>query len=251
MALFTDGNIANLNDLRAYESSILDLAATEGVDLGAKLTLAQRELGLELTSFLLRRGHLGGSRRELSSVVVTDPMLHAHTMLTLSLIYRDAYNSQLNDRYEGKWRQYSELARVAVRQLLDIGVGISYTPLPKPEQPSAGIVLGGFTPGTTYTVRCALTGSGRGTSALSDSLLVELTPGQRLEVTTGVLPKVAAGWLIYVADGAGPLLRQTETPLGSLDVWTCPVEGIRTDLGGPDIQTPDAYVTQRQELLRG
>jgi hypothetical protein len=52
MALFTDGSIAKLEDLRAYESAVLDLASSEGVDVGAKLRMAQREIATELTPFL-------------------------------------------------------------------------------------------------------------------------------------------------------------------------------------------------------
>lgn len=251
MALFTDGNIANLNDLRAYETSILDLAGTEGIDLGAKLSLAHRELEFEVVSYLLRRGQLSGARRELDHVVVTDPMHHAHTMLTLALIYRDAYNSQLNDRYEGKWKQYSALSQKAIRQLFEIGVGIAYSPLPKPQPPAAELYVGGFRPATTYAVRCAVTGFSGYTGALSDASTWQATPGQTLQVTLGEVPAGAGGWSLYVSDGDGPLLRQNDQPLASGSVWTCPGEGLRTDIPTLLEQLPDYYVVNRQEMLRG
>ncbi len=251
MALFTDGNIANLNDLRAYESSILDLAGTEGIDVGAKLSLAHRELEFEVVAFLLRRGQLSGASRELHHVVVTVPALHAHTMLTLSLIYRDAYNSQLNDRYEGKWKQYSELARHAIRQLFEIGVGITYAPLPKPMPPSVELLMGGFRPATTYTICCALQGRSGVTGAQSDPVVRQATPGQRLELALGDVPPGASGWAIYIAENDGPLFRQNEQPLGSNAVWMCPPDGPRTDLPVLCEQLPDYYVVNRQELLRG
>ena len=55
MALFTDGNICSTEDLRQYESSILDVASTEGIELEAKLKLAQREIGVAITAFLLEQ----------------------------------------------------------------------------------------------------------------------------------------------------------------------------------------------------
>ncbi len=48
MALFTDGTITTLEDLAAHESGILELAAGEGIDLAAKLRIAQEDIGVEL-----------------------------------------------------------------------------------------------------------------------------------------------------------------------------------------------------------
>jgi hypothetical protein len=251
MALFTDGNIAGLSDLRAYESSILDMAAAEGIDLGAKLSLAQRELELQIVAFLLRRGQLSGVRRELDHVVVTDPMLHAHTMLTLSLIYRDAYNSQLNDRYQGKWKQYAGLAAHAVRQLFEIGIGITCTPIPRPQPPAISLLTGGYQQATTYTVRCALAGARGTTGAHSDPVLRQSTPGQTLEISLPELPQRCTGWVLYVADGDGVPSRQNPDVLPGGAVWTCPAEGPRTDLPDLAVQGPDYFVVNRQEILRG
>ena len=52
MALFTDGTISTLEELRGYESAVYDVASTERIDLSQKLVLAQQELGIELTSRL-------------------------------------------------------------------------------------------------------------------------------------------------------------------------------------------------------
>jgi hypothetical protein len=54
MALFTDGPLNGLQDLQHYENSILEVAGTEGIDLGAKLNLAQDELESQLMLFILR-----------------------------------------------------------------------------------------------------------------------------------------------------------------------------------------------------
>ena len=53
MALLVDGNPSQVTDLSNYESSIVEVAATEGIDLTAKLTVAALEVGLELQRFLV------------------------------------------------------------------------------------------------------------------------------------------------------------------------------------------------------
>jgi hypothetical protein len=52
MALFVDGNPSQLTDLANYESAIVEVAATEGIDLTAKGTVAALEIGLDLQRFL-------------------------------------------------------------------------------------------------------------------------------------------------------------------------------------------------------
>ena len=42
MALFVDGNPSQITDLANYESAIVEVAATEGIDLTAKATVAGR-----------------------------------------------------------------------------------------------------------------------------------------------------------------------------------------------------------------
>lgn len=49
MALFTDG-ISTIQDLMGQDSSVLTTAQTENIDLSVKLTLAQQELGIEVTT---------------------------------------------------------------------------------------------------------------------------------------------------------------------------------------------------------
>src|SRR5437868_10168970 len=153
MALFTDPEIFTIDDLSAQETAILDTAVTEGIDLTSKLGLAQNEIGVELlATFERRRAYDAQAPLQLSNVVVTAPLRLWHTFHTLAMVYRDAYNNQLNDRYEGKWNQYRELARWASGALLQIGVGIVWNPL---EQPGAAELtyVAGSQPGATYYVR--------------------------------------------------------------------------------------------------
>ena len=52
MALFTDGPISTTDQLVAHDSSVLDVSNREGIDLTAKLALAQEELGVQLGATL-------------------------------------------------------------------------------------------------------------------------------------------------------------------------------------------------------
>ena len=252
MALFTDGNVATLNDLRAYETAILDLAGSEGIDLGAKLSLAHREVGFEILSFLLRQGYGVAGQRGLANVITTDPLVHAEVMWTLGLIYRDAFNSQLNDRYEGKWKQYSDLSRRALRQYFEIGVGLTMAPIPKPEPPLVQLMPGGYRIPVTYTVRAAACGVNGYSGALSDPVVVTAGAGITLEVTLGdVLPDRSTGWLLYVGENDQTPARQNSIPLNAGSVWTCPETGPVTDLPSIRVQVPEIWAMQRNQLLRG
>ena len=54
-------------------------------------------------------------RRRSRQVVVTPPLKLWHTFRTLEMVYGDAYNSQLNDRYAGKRDEFHEHGEVGVR----------------------------------------------------------------------------------------------------------------------------------------
>ena len=51
--LLTDGSPNTTEDLRVYESAILEVAHTEMIDLGVKLDLATEEIAEDVLDFLL------------------------------------------------------------------------------------------------------------------------------------------------------------------------------------------------------
>ena len=101
MALFTDGEVSTIEDLRGYDTQLLDVANIEGIDVTRKLQLAQDEISVELATLLARAARFTVPL-DPGRVVVTTPLKLWHTFLALELVYRDAYGSQLNDRYAGK-----------------------------------------------------------------------------------------------------------------------------------------------------
>ncbi len=121
---------ATRKSLREYESSILDVARTEELELTPKLQVAQREIGFEHRGLpAAKRIAVSGSGSELTNMAVTETLRHWHAVHSLAVIYRDAYFRHLNDRFREKWAQYSLLAKEAKHRCLTAGVGIVAAPL--------------------------------------------------------------------------------------------------------------------------
>src|SRR5690349_21619073 len=118
MALFTDGPASTIEDLTAQDSQLLDVAQVEGIDLTRKLALAQEEAALEIEGLLETLRPVDAALWAPTSMgpanVVVTPALKAwHTFRTLEAVYRDAYHSQLNDRYAAKRDEFRERAKWA------------------------------------------------------------------------------------------------------------------------------------------
>ncbi|MGH9632517.1 MAG: hypothetical protein ACRD7E_29780 [Bryobacteraceae bacterium] len=183
MSLFSDGLISSIEDLRKYDSSILDVASTEGIDLDSKLELSQSEIGIELIAFLLGHAPEIGRRRDLSHIYVTEPLRHWHALNTLELSYLDAHNTQLNDRYRGKTKEYSRAARKAASLLYSNGVGVVSSPIPKAGAPECATISGGsslhIASENWSHVFCSGTIEG---NANTIQCRLELAPGSSLDV---------------------------------------------------------------------
>lgn len=251
MALFTDGLLTNAEDLRRYESAILDVVSAEGVDLDAKLDLAQREIATELTAFLLQVGVELGPNRDLGVVVVTEPLRQWHSQQTLAAVYRDAYNSQLNDRYEGKWRQYEQLRLRTKGLLFESGVGLSRLPVTRARTPMVENVPGGDLAEDTWHIRMAWqTLDGRITAA-SDAVQAIRPSGTRLKVTPPSAPLNAAGWHVYAGNSGREMNLQNPALIPASESWTEPPGGFSSMPVGVRDQSPDYFMSKRRHWLRG
>jgi len=255
MALFTDGTISTIDELLAYESSLLDVARTERIDLTVKLVLARQEIGIQLAMFLLERGSgdwagIAWPALELKRVVVTAPLKKWHIFHTLALVYRDVYNSQLNDRYKGKWKEYHRLAQWAALALYRIGVGIVADPVVQAAKPSLSSVAGPL-PGATYYVRAAWLNAS-GVEGNPSELAVLSTGTNTLLVVQAVNPPANARWFnVYVGLKLGNETLQNATPVAAGTAWTLPATGLKQG-GAPGAgQEPDSYVRASGGFLRG
>lgn len=129
MALLTDGNPNNALALEVYESAILNVARVEMIDLEIKLTLATAELAEDVLDVLLDHARAFDPEstirrsRGVSDVVVSPQMQRWHALHTLEIVYRDAFNDQLNDRYQAKFLEYRQLSKDAFAHTVRFGSG--------------------------------------------------------------------------------------------------------------------------------
>jgi len=250
MALFVDGPINGAEELRRYESSLLDVAGTEEIDLGGKLDLAHRETAVELTAFLVRQQELKGNQRGLGGVVITEPLAQWEALHTLALFFRDAYHNQLNDRFKGKWQEYARLAKNASVRLFEIGVGMSRAPLPVAAAPEAIAVPGGGLAAGNYYVAIAWRNPAGEQGRVSSAAEVAAEAGDRLVVTPGEPPSQATAYSVYAGSTPNEMQAQSvNVPLHTS--WANPAEGLLGTVAELPQQRADYFVTKVQRLLRG
>jgi|SRR5581483_5233549 len=224
MALFTDGLISTIEDLVAHDSAALDVAGTEGIDLTNKLDLAQDEIGVELLALLPRSSSYdqqfyGSAKTALEFLVITQPVKLWHVFQTLTAFYRDAYNSQLNDRYRGKWLEYKELVKWAARKVVETGVGMVWDPVPQAKTPQLSAILSAQPAATYYVTTSWLNSRGEeGMPAVYAPFTVEA--GNTVEVRTVSPPSNATGWNVYVGFSPESLALQNTSPMSIDQVWS-------------------------------
>lgn len=238
MALFSDGVTSTVADLTAQDSSVLDVAETEGINLTQKLQLAQDEVGLELAASLERARSiysplLGQTQLTVANVAVTPPLQVWHTYRTLAAVYRDAYFSQLNARYSAKWQAFEKLARNAMQNTFEVGVGFVFDPVPQAGQPQLSSAAGAGPGGAFYAAVSFVNAAGE--EGLASTVLdMTVATGNLLVIATGAAPSNATGWNAYagVDPGALALLNATPLPIGSSFTWTAGLVGGRGPAGG-------------------
>jgi hypothetical protein len=261
MALFTDGLISSVEELMSYESAILDTAKTESIDLTAKLKLAEEELSVELQAFLARHRinpvwaglwQTQSQLRSVGNVVVTDALHKWHTFRTLALTFRDAYYNQLNDRYQGKWQEYEQLAARALNLLFDTGVGITNAPVPRAAQPELTTVAGQCG-AATYFVSVTWIGPAGVEGAPSDLAAITAADSTALSVKAVNPPAGATGWNVYVGNTGDDLMLQNSSPLALSDTWMESGSGIAAGVNPGNGQGPDFHLHQstRRVIDRG
>lgn len=265
MALFTDGGVASIDDLRRYDSSAADLAHDAGINLDSKTSVAAEEVGQQIFSFLLFQstplysganlflnippGEAMRQRLGLSDVVVTAAVRRWTALKALAGLYRDAYASDVTDRFRLKWEEYERLAHEAEDYAFTTGIGLVRNPVPKAALPLVS-QTSQATKRTDFTIQITWANGDGVEGAPSDLWHDLLGPGDVVRLA-GPTPSEVAGWNIYVAQGDGTPLRQNSSVLAPADSWTM-VDGALND--GPTIaeaQTPDYVIVERRILPRG
>jgi hypothetical protein len=223
MALFTDGPISCIEDLTAQDSQLLSVASVEGIDTAQKIAIAQEQMAMDLSTALNRasRGEIWmAPRAQLSMVVVTPPLKLWHTARALELIYMDAYNSQLNDRYAGKRNQFHELAGWAYSKLAEIGVGIAAMPVAKANVPFISTMPGALSDGVYYASIAWMNRAGEEGEA--STLATVSTTSSTFLIQAGTPPANAAGWNVYAGISSDAMYRQNNSQLQAGQTWQQP-----------------------------
>jgi hypothetical protein len=265
MALFTDGLVSQVSDLIAYEANLPEVAAAEGIDLATKLQLAHTEVGAQIEAASQRPGNVyfargagwqttgaegNLSRFDLSQVVVTPPLKLWHTFQTLAILYRDAYNRKLNDKYLPKWKEYKDLAQWANDLLFQTGVGIASNPVPRPEPPaldwlaSSGGALAVF-------ARMSWVGANGVEGAASAEQAATVPVNHSLRVTPGEAPAGVSGWQVYAGGSSGEVFRQNAEAIEVGSDWVMPESGLVSGVKAGEGQLPEIFRTVPRFLQRG
>jgi len=229
------------------------------IDLDAKLCLATVEISQDVLDVLL--GHtgayslaspMGGDRRKIgvSDVAVSPQMKRWHALHTLAVVYRDAYNNQLNDRYKNKWEEYHELARGARERTLEFGIGLVAAPVPRAGTPVLGETAGTLAGTICYAQVTWVSATGQEGSA-SPVTTFQTADNSALTVASGNAPAVAAEWNVYLGPTVSTLTLQNRVPLAIGATFTLPGSGLVTGASPGDGQAADMFVTGGRILRRG
>ena len=257
MALFTDTGIVSLDDLLQYENSLVQISSTHGINVDTKINLSVSALGDKLLYWLLNvkaADPQWANRREigLSTVVVT-PAVHRWLCFdSLARFFEEAYNTQLNTRFQGKWTEYQKLGADTADVVFMTGIGVVDIPLPRPEMPAVSIQGGGTLNGPLF-VRTAWVDSGGNEGALSpvNASLLSSDFSVGVAMSDGSVPGGALGWNVYGSTTAGGLTRQNNAPLTPGSTWHLPASGLVAGADPVDGQNPNAYVTLSRRIQRG
>lgn len=252
--LFTDNPAIAVEDLTNYETGLLDTVHTEGIDLTIKIRLAINEVGLQLQSQYTPLGLTGtnlNSGLTLMNIVVTPPLRLWLIFHTLELVYRDAYFSQLNDRYLAKWNEYKDLSVSSAALLFQIGVGTVSDPIPQAAHPVLSIVPGLLTP-AKYFIQVSWKNVSGQEGSPSETTAFDVTAGNTLQVQAVHPPANGVSWNVYGGVTPDALFLQNTTPLIPGGVWIAPISGFFAAGTSPGTGQPPAFLSpQPKILLRG
>jgi hypothetical protein len=193
-------------------------------------------------------------RRELglSTVVVTSTLQRWLCFDSLARIFGEAYNVQLNTRFQGKWTEYQQLASEAASMAFSSGLGLVYNPLPRPALPAVAVATG-TAPAEGIFVQTAWVDSGGSESALSPVNGVILPAGSTISVAMAEInsPPAATGWNVYASTAADTLTLQNNAPLQTGISWPLPPSGVIVGAKAINGQQPNYYLTLSREIQRG
>jgi hypothetical protein len=254
MALFADGPACTVDDLTDQDSGLLDVALDNGINVTTKVRLAQEELKTDLELWLLKpRPALPMPwvpTPHIEQIVVTPSLKRWETMHALALVYRDAYFSQLVDRYQAKLQEYLRLTRNSRENFVASGLALAADPVPRAALPvltSTPAPQGG---GTFYASVAWVNGTGQ-EGAASAASSITIADGNLMVVAAVNAPVNAAGFQVFAGTALTAMYLQNNVllPVGVTYMYI-PGEVTQGPLPGFG-QKPDFVRPLARTLLRG
>ncbi|MFL6451365.1 MAG: hypothetical protein ACJ746_27365 [Bryobacteraceae bacterium] len=258
MALFTDSDVVTLDDLLQFESSLIQVSSTHGIDVETKIRLAVDEIGDKILLCLLQAGApsqwMGTTELGLCNVLVSSPLYRWICFNSLARVYAEAYNVQLNTRFQGKWTEYQQQANQAANLVMASGIGVVTHPLPKPGLPTISMCQGTIAVPAIF-VQVAWTGNQMQESAPSAIAGAVLNGAAEIkialsEISTDI-PESATGWNVYAGTAQERLTLQTETPQRLDQFWQIPPSGLVSGRKPRLGQSADLTIVFSKRLQRG
>jgi hypothetical protein len=259
MALFTDDSVITLDDLLGYEGTLVQTASSHGINVDTKISLATSAVSDRVLLWLLSMGmadpqHLYRRNLGLSTVVVLPALRRWLTFESLTRVFAEAYNLQLNTRFQGKLTEYQSETSAASETAFQSGIGIVYNPLPKPALPLVSVQTGN-SPACAFFVQTTWVNALGAESALSpvNGVVVPDSSSISVGMAEGTMntPPSAVGWNIYVGVDETQATMQNSTPLPVGATWDLPTSGIIAGMLPVDGQPPDYYIQTSKQILRG
>jgi hypothetical protein len=259
MALFTDPDVVTLDDLLQFEGSLIQVSSTHSIDVQTKIKLVTDEIGDKLMLNLLRAGlsdpqWLSRMRIGLSTVVVTPSLYRWLCFDSLARVYAEAYNVQLNTRFQGKWTEYQQQSNAAGEFCLASGIGVVLSPLPKPAIPVISTGTGSF-PASSIFAQIAWVDRLGNESAPSPINGVILNGSASVQVSMAAngcpAPSTAAGWNIYASTSQASLTLQNSSPIAIGKSWQMPSSGLVNGANPKNGQIPDVTIVCTRRWQRG
>lgn len=260
MALFTDSAVVTLDDLLPYEESLAQVAATHGINVDTKICLSMTGIGNKLRMWLYSMAPtqplwiLGTTHVDLNTIVVTPTLFNWICMDSLNRFFAEAYNVQLNTRFQGKWTEYQKAASEAEQLFFATGIGCVFNPLPRPEMPLVSVESGTASAQAIFvqTAWVDVQGTESALSAVNGQVLsgANTIAVAMAEGATGA-PAAATGWNVYASASESGLTLQNSSPLPIGSVWQLPSTGLIAGNMPQNGQKPQYHINLAHQIRRG
>lgn len=263
MALFTDAQVIAIDDLLRFEASIGQVAAAQGIDVNGKIALATSDIAERLKLWLLAQypyapnwfnPWLNSHLLNLGTVVTTPALQRWLCVASIAKIFAEAYNAQLNTRFQAKWQQYLQEADNSAEMAFRGGLGIVSNPLNQPPLPLLSVQSGGLAAQTLFIQTTWVDAKGNESAPSPAS---SFTLGDASGITVAIVanfataPAAAAGWNIYAGELSNTVTRQNAAAIAMESTWQMPATGLAYGAAPGSGQKPDYYIQLSRQRQRG